>query len=363
MHRWSQRRSIRVIVATALVLSAVIQFLPETAEGAFQQAYLRLDRMKVNTATGGLVCAKPNATGTEAKVVVTFPTTYTLNTTAANWTVSTASTDIPAGSTAWAGIGTASSVSNAAHTATFPSNDLTPGTLYCFAFAETNTLTTAAAAADSQQANIETQDSSNAAIDHTDIALANNTDDTITVTAVVPPSFILTLSGYTDTFATNLDPLSVVSTAGVTATVTTNAKGGWIAWAKDSEQGLHSASAGYTISTVGTLSSGTFASGIPDGTPSSLSAGTEGYVLDTDLTTDASGGCTLAIAAEYNGASTSAGGSVMGNYQPVASCTGVSPATANGDVITLIERAAISAATPAGSDYTDIITVVGAGNF
>lgn len=136
-------------------------------------------------------------------------------------------------------------------------------------------------------------------------------------------------------------------------TITTNAKGGWIAWAKDSSQGLASASASYTIPTAGTV----------NGAPNTLSAGTEGYVLDTDITTDAAGGCTVAIDAEYDGTTTSAGGTFSANYQPIAACTGAVPATANGDVITLIERVAIAGSTPAGSDYTDTITVVGAGNF
>jgi hypothetical protein len=86
-------------------------------------------------------------------------------------------------------------------------------------------------------------------------------------------------------------------------------------------------------------------------------------VLDTDLTTNASGGCNPVVDAEYDGATTSAGGTFSANFQPIAACTTPTPATANGDVFTLIERVAISGATPAGSDYTDIITVVGAGNF
>jgi hypothetical protein len=170
---------------------------------------------------------------------------------------------------------------------------------------------------------------------------------------VVPPTFVFALSGNTDTFPSNLDPAALKSTAGRTVSVTTNAKGGWIGWVKDSQQGLFSATANYTIPASGTV----------DGAPSTLTTGTEGYVLDADLTTDAAGGCTVAIDAEYNGATTSAGGTLSANFQPFVACTGTAPATSNGDVITLIERASIAGGTPAGSDYTDIITVVGAGNF
>jgi hypothetical protein len=370
MHRWSQRLPNRIILAAVLALTTVVQFLPTGVDAApsFTQAYVRLDRMKINTASGGLVCANPATVAVEDHVIITFPGTYTLNTTAANWVVDN---DIPSGSTFWLGMTTgtttATTASNGAHTVTFPSGDLAVGTLYCFHFSGTSTLTTAASAASSQQATIQTQDSVNAVIDFTYMALANNTDDSIVITAVVPPSFILTLSGYTDTFTGNLDPTAVVSTNGVSMTVTTNAKGGWIAWAKDQYQGLHSPTTNYTISTVGTLSSGTYASGVPDGTPSTLTSGTDGFVLDVDATTDAAGGCTFGspygVAGEYDGNTTAKGGSLMGNYQQIASCSGTAPATANGDVVTLIGRAAISAVAPAGSDYTDTITVVGAGSF
>lgn len=355
MQRWISGKASRIIPIVALVLGMGVQFVPTSADAVFSQAYIRLDRMKASTATGGTVCAKPATAGTENKVVITFPSTYTVNTTAANWVVN--STNLPAGSTFWLGMTSgstaASSATSPANVVTFPSGDLTVGTLYCFNFVDTSTLTTAGSAANSQQANIETQTSGSAVIDHSDIALANIADDQIVVTAVVPPTFIFALSGNTDNFGGNLDPASIKSTGGRTVTVTTNAKGGWIAWAKDSAQGLISASASYTILTAGTV----------NGAPNTLTAGTEGYVLDTDLTTDAAGGCTLAIDAEYNGATTSAGGTFSNDFQPIAACTGTPPATANGDVITLIERAAIAGSTPAGSDYTDTITVVGAGNF
>lgn len=135
--------------------------------------------------------------------------------------------------------------------------------------------------------------------------------------------------------------------------ITTNSKGGWIAWAKDSQQGLYSATSNYKINT----------SGLIDGTPSTLAAGAEGYGLDTNITTDAAGGCTVSIAGEYNGVGTNQVGTFSANYQPIATCGGAAPATANGDQISLVERATISGSTPAAPDYSDIITVVAAGNF
>jgi len=304
--------------------------------------------MKINTATGGTVCAQPASAATEGKVLVTFPSTYTVNTTAANWTVNTS--PIPAGSTIWPGITTATSATSPANVVTFGSGDLTVGTLYCFNFVATSTLTTAVGAAPSQQASIVTQTATSVVVDTTLVALANIADDQIVVSAVVPPTFSFILGGNTDAFTTNLDPAGTVSTTGKTVTILTNAKGGWIAWAKDSQQGLRSATAAYTIPTSGSI----------DATPSTLTNGVEGYVLDTNLTTDAAGGCTLAIDPEYNGIGTASGGTFAAAFQPIAACPG---GTANSDVITLIERATISGATPAATDYTDTITVVGAGNF
>jgi len=175
------------------------------------------------------------------------------------------------------------------------------------------------------------------------------------VSAVVPPNFTLTLDGNADAFPANLDPAVISATGGRTVSITTNAVGGWIAWVKDSQQGLYSTTANYTIPTTGTINA----------TPNDLTAGTEGYVLDVDLTTDAASGCTVAIDAEYSSASGNGGGTLSSNYQPIAACTrpGAPPGTSDGDVLTLIERAAIRGGTPAGSDYSDVITVVGAGNF
>jgi hypothetical protein len=146
------RKKSRFIVGAIVALIAEIA-VPLTASAAvapFQQAYIRLDRMSTAQATGGTVCARQSAANvalTEANVVVTFPSTYTVNSTAANWTVAT--TDIPVGTFAWPGIGTATSATTPANVVTFPSGNLADSTkTYCFHFSGTNTLTTAAVTAD-----------------------------------------------------------------------------------------------------------------------------------------------------------------------------------------------------------------------
>jgi hypothetical protein len=360
----------RIVLVVAILLGVIAQLLPSQAFAAtgFQQAYVRLDRMKANTTTSGMVCATPATIATEASVVITFPSTYTLDTTASHWVLTT--TNIPG--TAWPGIGSnPTSVSNVAKTITVASTDLTVGTQYCFNWKDDGThgfpLTTAASAADNQQGEIETFTSTPTTIDLTEIAFSNIVDDHILVTATVPPSFAFTLDngggGTSDSFGTLADtPAGVVnSTSGVTGTVVTNAKSGWIAWAKDTDrnpsaQGLRSATAAYTIATAGVI----------DGTPSTLSGGAggaEGYGLAVQSNTVGSG-CTAATPGEYNdGGNTAKAGTFSNVFQVISQCTGGSPGTSNGSNFVLKERAAITGATPAATDYTDTITVVAAGNF
>ncbi|MCE9643616.1 MAG: hypothetical protein K8Q97_04895 [Candidatus Andersenbacteria bacterium] len=314
---------------------------------SFTQAYLRLDRMKASTATGGTVCAKPVTTATEADVKVVFPTGFTVNGTAGNWTVTT--TNLPSGASAWLGIGTATAVSS--QTVTFPSSDLTVGTLYCFNFTGTSTLTTSSAGS-SKTGTITTTTSAPADIDLTSYATAVVSDDQIVVSAVVPAIFTFALSANTDSFTGNLST-TTTSTTGVTTTVATNAQAGWIQWVKSANAALSSSTASASIATAGTV----------DNSPTDL-ASTTGYVLDVDVTTDSgtgSGTVTQAsnYGAEYNGTNSTSGGTLSTTFQPIAASDG----TTDGDVLTLTERAKISAVQAAASDYTDTLTVVAAGRF
>jgi hypothetical protein len=380
-----------IIAATAaLVAELVAPALSGVAQAAppqFVQAFVRPDRHKVLVQTGTLICATPSAattTATETLVKITFPTDsgaatdFAVNTTASHWVVD--STDLPASTTFWPGMTsgstTASSVSG--HTVTFASGDLTAGTEYCFHItggtnAGNATLTNGSLPASSVNivnATLITYDNAGtpAPVNQTNWSTTVTTDDSIVVSAIVPPNFNIALSAYVDAFTGNLDPGAITSTTGVTVSITTNAVGGWIAWAKDQYQGLFSATASYTIASglKNPYPTQTKNVGDPafDLVASSGGVGREGYVMDTDLTTDATGGCAVTVDAAYNSASGNGGG-VLSNtsFRPIAACTGAAPATSDGDVLTLIERAVIRGGTPAGSDYTDVITIVGAGNF
>lgn len=343
-------RPISLLNLAAIVLVSVFQIvfsvLPARA-GNFEQVYIRLDRLEASTATGGTVCAQADTVGTEVDVQVVFPTGFTVNSTASNWTVTT--TNLPSGATAWPGINTASAVSG--QTVTFPSTDLTVSTLYCFNFSGTSTLTTGTAGND-RTGTVTTRATGPTTIDSSGYALSIVSDDQIVVTATVPATFSFALSGNTDTFTGNLST-TTVSTTGRTVTIATNAASGWVAWVRSANAALNSASTGASIATAGSV----------DNSPTDLASAT-GYVLDVNITTDSGTGTgTVSQAsnygAEYNGTNTTSGGTLSTTFQPIAASNG----TTDGDVLTLIERAKITAVQAAAADYTDTLTVVAAGRF
>ncbi len=170
---------IKLIIGLFLLSIYFISVTPSIA-GDFDSVSVLLDRHQSSTATGGLICATPNTSGTEAKVQISWPTGFSVNTSTANWTVSTA--DIPSGSTAWPGIGTATAISG--QTVTFPSGDLNTSVNYCFHFSETNTLTTASNG-DNLYGTITTQTSANSTIDQRLYSLSLVSNDQLGVTAAV----------------------------------------------------------------------------------------------------------------------------------------------------------------------------------
>lgn len=335
----------RPLVAGVLAFSVIASTITAvTVQAApLAQVEVRFDRMKISTATTGTVCAKPSTVGTETKVLVTFPTGYTLGA-AANFTVDTTNTAWPAGATAWPTITTANNVTG--QVVTFAGGDLTVGTLYCFNWTNSAAVTVKSSATPSNTGTVTTQTAASADIDSSSYSTASIADDQVVVTATVPSVFSFALSG-------NTDPLGVLSTSAVTAsptprtaTVNTNAKSGWTVWAKDANTGLTSANTASTIAST------------TPGTNSTLVSGTNGY--NTGITTTQAGGAgTITVAAPFVGTATGQGGGLDTSLRALATSTG----TADTAVLTIKNNVAISPTLPAASDYTDTITIIGAGLF
>jgi hypothetical protein len=364
--RLSKNKLVGLGFGVALALQAFVPFfLPSASASSLSKTLVRFDRLSQAVATTGTVCvaASAGAAGTEDSVKVTFPTGFTVSTTVGNWGTNTTSTGYgwPTGALAMPTPGGAGSVGSASANAasgqdvTWKISNITDTQTYCFNWTTTTGLTSVGTAGNYTGV-VTTQTSAPATIDTGNYAVTTvgAGADEVTVDATVNPTYSLTLN-------TTTDHLGVVTTGAVktspspfiTATVSTNAANGWYLWAKDSNHGLNSATASYTIPS--NCSAGV-------GTNTTLSAGTEGYNLGAAVTAQGSGsGGTTSIDSVFNGSSAGQGGGLCSTagYQTVASSTG----TANLAIVTMKNNAAISGVTKAATDYQDLETFVGAGLF
>lgn len=334
---------------------APFAFQKADAAGTLTTTYVKLNRMKTGVGSDIRVVFKTSAaTQTSVSQLRITMTGFTVNTTQTASSASCVLSGTNGGvSGATALPGTLSATGNNGTKdiliTGITSASMASSTTYCVDLTSSTAVTNPSAG--NYTAPVQTETSGAVAVDNTTVGMSVISDDQIVVSATVPPSFTLSLSANTDSLGT-INPGTRSLSSGVTATITTNASQGWIAWVKDLNQGLKSAAASnYTIATSGTV----------DGTPTAIAANADGYVLDVIKTTDAAGGGTVTIAGEYDGSGspTTTGGTLSGTLQPIATANG----TANGDVLTLKEIAAVAATTPAANDYTDTLTVIAAGNF
>ena len=258
MRSKSVRPGIRISLVVALVLTGFTTLVPAAASACsvapcqLTSTMMRIEDMHAAHTSKGTVCLQPTVAATEKYVLLTFPTQFTLSTTLGNW-----STDVinhpndpadlywPSGAHVWPTTVTATNVNTGTNTVTFQFG--TPTALnvafnYCFNWNNAAAITTVGAAGIDLQGSVTTEDATPAIVDEGNIALTVLADNTIVVNAVVPPIFEFTMTVNTDVFGSNLSPTSVKTTSGVTPTIKTNAKGGWVMWAKDSGQALTSAS-------------------------------------------------------------------------------------------------------------------------
>jgi hypothetical protein len=254
----------RLIIAAIAAMTAELMYpsligVAHAIPPQFTRAVMRWDTHKSLTATGVTTCVVPSSNivvpaSTTYKVEIVFPflstgSDFAVNTTAANWVTDTSfSGEGPVNGlsmTAWPHIaanaatvvaGTANTTGskvnfNFSDTSTFT---LSSGTMYCFHFTGVNTLTNSdpVPSGATIDGTVRVLDNTAATLQETNYSTSIISDDTITVTAIVPPNFKLSLSGNSDTFGTTsrLTTSAINISNGVTFTVETNAKGGWVAW-------------------------------------------------------------------------------------------------------------------------------------
>lgn len=343
-------RLTRALTAFVFAFSAVTSSFvvySDAHAASMNQVFVRFDRMQTSQNTTATVCAQTAAaSSTEASVRVTIPTGYTVSSTAADHDVSTVvTTSWPAGAVVWPGIGT-EATAVAGQEITVASTALNNTSLYCFNFTNASAITTSGSVSSSHTGTVATYDSGPTLIDSSDYTTATISDDTIDVTATVPQTFSFTIDNTADALGAQSTGAVDVSTTPRVVTVNTNAQNGWFVWASEGgSAGMHSSTASYSIDTAS------------PGSATSLSAGTEGYITGvTDAQVDGSGTITLGA---YDYDTGTDGASLDGTPRIIASSDG----TAEDATLTIRNQLAISALTPAATDYTDSITFVGAGNF
>jgi len=343
------RKKISAFLIVMLICIFASPFFVGSAEAAaLNQAALRFNRIQTSiTDVGIVVMIEPSGSSDEDYIDIDFAAGIGVDGTAANITTSTSS--LPTGCTALST--TSSQASNVTgqsveFTISSPANPLS-GTLYCFNI--TGGIDTPGSTG-SFVSTIRTEDSGHTEIESTEITTYYVSNDSITVTAVVPPTFTFNLGATSTSFTTDLSTSDEVNTTGVTGTVVTNAGNGWTAYLRSANGGLDSVVTGDTVDTVGSI----------DNSPTTMTPNNEQYQLHVAETSDAQTNGTPDP--EYAGsiAGPQSGGTFNSTaLEPIASGT----ASTSNYVFTMYGIANISGLTQAASDYSDTWTVVGAGNF
>lgn len=331
-----------IILSVILAAGLIEPFLfAAPAQAAFTFVEYRPDRMAAATAPTGVVCAKTATSGTESTMTITFPSSYTVDSTTSNWTLDTTATNIPSGTTQWPSTtsGNASNVSGQA--VTFTVGDLSSGaTTYCLHFTAGGTSVSGSAANDLTGSIATDIDSAKSYA----VSLVTAGNEQISVTATVPPTFTFSLSTSSQALGT-LSSSTTTSGSGSTLTISTNATNGWQAWMKSANGELSSSS------TSDNISAGTYQTG--SGNIVDL-ASTTGYVVDVNT-----GSGTPTIDAAFNGSNTTSGGVPATNFAFIA--TKGTPGAS--DTVSIVPRAKPSATNKAATDYTDTLTITAAGQF
>lgn len=341
-----QGRKLALVGALLIAMNALVPAL--ASAGGLSNTYVRLNRMQATTASSFRVVFTTSATpGSVDGVKIDFTTAWTGS---VNGTQSASSASCAADTGATALPGTLAASGDAVNKSVTVTGvtSLAASTAYCVDLTANDAVTNPAAG--SYYVTVATQ-SAGTAIDSSRVNVPIVTNDSITVTASVPPTFSFALDANTTAFTAELSPGTKQTTTPRTLTINTNAKTGWVAWLRNSSaNGLYSPSVNYSINptTPGTAVN------------ESTAPSTEQYVWGVTGSTQAAGVGSTTLTGAYDATGgTNDGSGVDQSYRQIASGNG----TTQDAVLTLKAAATISPITPAASDYSNTIQVIGAGNF
>ena len=310
---------------------------PPKADATVTSFYLRLDRQSATATLSGVVCL--NTVATESKVIVSFPSTFSLN--ASSWTVDTTVANLPSGATQWPSIVGPALVDTATNAAIFTTGNITNGVNNCFHF--TAGTSTVGAAGNNELGQIWTSNvtagGTTTNIDNADYAtsiVAGTNGEQVAVTASIYGQ-TLPLGVLTGAVGGNTAPNQIQ------ASITTNAHNGYLAWVKSANAKLHSTQVGAgsdISSTTGDLASST---------------GYGAFAWSSTAT----------IASPYNASPTTGNGTSVGllhsaQFDQIASETTAPIASHTFNVGV---RARLSGTELPATDYSDTLTLVASGSF
>lgn len=347
-----------IVLNLSLLILAFYPFLyPQKVNATLTTFYVRFDRQSATAALSGVVCMQSSqTTPAVAKVIIQFPSTFSISGADTSWTTDVTAANLPSGATAWPVTGASLKVLAATTSALFLVGDLaSSANTYCFHFVGTGSTVGTAGVDKTGQVVAYKSDTAGGAVVETGAyatAITSGTNsEQISVTASVSASFSFALSGGATGQALPLGVLNSATTATspyqVTATVSTNAHNGFISWVKGTSTGgkLHSATANADVTDT-------------------LAA----YPTLTDLASNTGYGIfgvtgtnSPTIAAGYNTgpAGTSVGKVNETTFNQLASKTGAQ----TGSTFNIGARAKPNSTDSAATDYTDTLTVVASGSF
>jgi hypothetical protein len=346
-------KRIQAVLAVVVLLAANMALMEQRAAAAYlTQTQIILTNMNASGASAIIFSFRTSATNTGNTLTISLPTytggangtiagspTYATTYNSATCTsITGASASVP---------GSPPTVSGNSVTGLFTFSSITAytaNTTYCGVI--TGAITSNPTAAPTSTTAVITAGTDSA----TSQGIYIVANDQVVVSATVPPAFSMAIAGGgTDTFTANLSSGAIRGTNGVAVTINTNATTGWSLWGSDGTTGIRSTTQSHTIPSLTPGSNGT------------LTIGTENYLsgLPAAGITQGSGAGTTSASVAYASSGLGNGSGLDTVPRKMASSTG----TANGAIVTVYEYAAISGITPAAGDYSDTITLVGAGSF